>query len=80
MGLGPMVDLKLIALQSGTFSRAFAFRFPAVTWTTAVLAARASDGGCCETPANPALDAVRVQRVDSLANPYMAVANTRTQK
>ncbi|WUD77149.1 hypothetical protein OG937_38330 [Streptomyces sp. NBC_00510] len=37
MGLGPMVDLKLIALQSGTFSRAFAFRFPAVTWTTAVL-------------------------------------------
>ncbi|MEU6346213.1 permease [Streptomyces sp. NPDC046977] len=37
MVVGPMVDLKLIALQSGTFSRAFAFRFSSVTWITAVL-------------------------------------------
>ncbi|MFP3987907.1 permease [Streptomyces sp. E11-3] len=36
MVVGPMVDLKLIALQSGTFGRAFAFRFSAATWVVAV--------------------------------------------
>ncbi|MFF0012681.1 permease [Streptomyces sp. NPDC005374] len=36
MVVGPMVDLKLIALQAGTFGRAFAVRFSAVTWVTAV--------------------------------------------
>ncbi|MEU5642256.1 permease [Streptomyces milbemycinicus] len=37
MVVGPMVDLKLIALQSGTFGRAFALRFSAATWVMAVL-------------------------------------------
>ncbi|NUO46943.1 MAG: hypothetical protein HOV82_33515 [Streptomyces sp.] len=37
MVVGPMVDLKLIALQAGTFGRAFAVRFSAVTWVVAVL-------------------------------------------
>ncbi|MGR3938915.1 permease [Streptomyces sp. BRA346] len=37
MVVGPMVDLKLIALQSGTFGRAFALRFSAATWVSAVL-------------------------------------------
>jgi hypothetical protein len=32
-----MVDLKLIALQAGTFGRAFAVRFSAVTWVVAVV-------------------------------------------
>ncbi|WP_407704544.1 permease [Streptomyces spongiae] len=36
MVVGPMVDLKLIALQAGTFGRAFALRFSAVTWLVAV--------------------------------------------
>ncbi|WP_407698002.1 permease [Streptomyces apocyni] len=36
MVVGPMVDLKLIALQSGTFGRAFAIRFSAATWVVAV--------------------------------------------
>ncbi|MER5214047.1 permease [Streptomyces sp. NPDC002838] len=36
MVVGPMVDLKLIALQTGTFGRAFAVRFSAVTWVVAV--------------------------------------------
>ncbi|MFF7447493.1 MULTISPECIES: permease [unclassified Streptomyces] len=36
MVVGPMVDLKLIALQAGTFGRAFAVRFSAVTWVVAV--------------------------------------------
>jgi len=35
--VGPMVDLKLIALQTGTFGRAFAVRFSSVTWAVAVL-------------------------------------------
>jgi uncharacterized protein len=30
--VGPMVDLKLIALQAGTFGRRFAARFAPVTW------------------------------------------------
>ncbi|MEV5440138.1 permease [Streptomyces sp. NPDC052682] len=34
--VGPMVDLKLIALQAGTFGRAFAVRFSAATWLVAV--------------------------------------------
>jgi uncharacterized membrane protein YraQ (UPF0718 family) len=37
MVVGPMVDLKLIALQTGTFGRAFAVRFSAATWVVAVV-------------------------------------------
>ncbi|MET8623801.1 permease [Kitasatospora sp. NPDC004669] len=37
MVVGPMVDLKLIALQAGTFGRAFAVRFSAATFATAIL-------------------------------------------
>jgi uncharacterized membrane protein YraQ (UPF0718 family) len=36
MVVGPMVDLKLIALQSGTFGRAFAARFSTATTLVAV--------------------------------------------
>ena len=36
MVVGPMVDLKLIALQTGTFGRAFAMRFASATWVVAV--------------------------------------------
>ncbi|MDL5158721.1 permease [Actinomycetospora termitidis] len=35
--VGPAVDLKLIALQTGTFGRAFALRFAPVTFVVAVL-------------------------------------------
>ncbi|AYN44025.1 hypothetical protein D9753_33895 [Streptomyces dangxiongensis] len=35
--VGPMVDLKLIALQAGTFGRAFAWRFSAATTVVAVV-------------------------------------------
>ncbi|MGV9785847.1 permease [Streptomyces sp. NPDC004673] len=38
MVVGPMVDLKLIALQAGTFGRAFAVRFSAATTVVAVTA------------------------------------------
>ncbi|NJQ01647.1 hypothetical protein HCK00_14195 [Streptomyces sp. PLAI1-29] len=38
MVVGPMVDLKLIALQTGTFGRAFAVRFSAATAVVAVVA------------------------------------------
>ncbi|MEU6386674.1 permease [Streptomyces bauhiniae] len=44
MVVGPMVDLKLIALQAGTFGRAFAVRFSAATTVVAV-AASALVGG-----------------------------------
>ncbi|KAA0933536.1 permease [Streptomyces apricus] len=37
MVVGPMVDLKLVALQAGTFGRAFAVRFSSATWVVAVL-------------------------------------------
>ncbi|GGL90456.1 permease [Streptomyces fumigatiscleroticus] len=37
MVVGPMVDLKLIALQTGTFGRAFAVRFASATWVVAVV-------------------------------------------
>ena len=37
MVVGPMVDLKLIALQAGTFGRAFAVRFSAATTVVAVV-------------------------------------------
>ncbi|WP_425576439.1 permease [Streptomyces glaucosporus] len=37
MVVGPMVDLKLFALQAGTFGRAFAIRFSAATVVVAVL-------------------------------------------
>ncbi|MDN0200460.1 permease [Streptomyces sp. S.PNR 29] len=36
MVVGPMVDLKLVALQTGTFGRSFAVRFSATTWVVAV--------------------------------------------
>jgi uncharacterized membrane protein YraQ (UPF0718 family) len=36
MVVGPMVDLKLIALQAGTFGRSFAVRFSSATWVVAV--------------------------------------------
>ena len=35
--VGPMVDLKLIALQTGTFGRAFAVRFVPLTFALAVV-------------------------------------------
>jgi uncharacterized membrane protein YraQ (UPF0718 family) len=35
--VGPMVDLKLIALQTGTFGKAFALRFVPLTFTLAVV-------------------------------------------
>ncbi|MGW3117763.1 permease [Streptomyces sp. NPDC001107] len=38
MVVGPMVDLKLIALQAGTFGRSFALRFSAATTVVAVAA------------------------------------------
>ncbi|MGW6914895.1 permease [Kitasatospora sp. NPDC054939] len=44
MVVGPMVDLKLIALQSGAFGRSFAARFPAATFVVAVLASIAVGG------------------------------------
>ncbi|MFF4864442.1 permease [Streptomyces sp. NPDC001231] len=37
MVVGPMVDLKLIALQAGTFGRAFALRFSSATWAVALV-------------------------------------------
>ena len=37
MVIGPMVDLKLIALQTGTFGRAFAMRFSAATFVVALV-------------------------------------------
>ncbi|MEH0633561.1 permease [Streptomyces bottropensis] len=37
MVVGPMVDLKLIALQTGTFGRAFAVRFSSATVVVAIL-------------------------------------------
>ncbi len=38
MVVGPMVDVKLVALQAGTFGRAFAWRFSGATFAVAVLA------------------------------------------
>ena len=35
--VGPMVDLKLIAMQAGTFGRRFAFRFAPATFAAAVI-------------------------------------------
>ncbi|MEU0946640.1 permease [Streptomyces canus] len=37
MVVGPMVDMKLIALQAGTFGRAFTVRFSSVTWVVALV-------------------------------------------
>ncbi|MCX4763553.1 permease [Streptomyces sp. NBC_01275] len=37
MVVGPMVDLKLIALQTGAFGRSFALRFSSATWAVALL-------------------------------------------
>jgi hypothetical protein len=39
--VGPVVDVKLVALQSGTFGRRFALRFAPVTFAVAVAAALA---------------------------------------
>ena len=44
MVVGPMVDLKLIALQAGTFGRAFAVRFSSATAVVAVLVSAAVGG------------------------------------
>ncbi|MFD9391523.1 permease [Streptomyces sp. NPDC060000] len=38
MVVGPMVDLKLLALQAGTFGRSFAVRFASATWVVALAA------------------------------------------
>ena len=38
MVVGPMIDVKLVALQAGTFGRRFASRFAPVTFTVAILA------------------------------------------
>ena len=37
--VGPAVDVKLIALQAGTFGRAFALRFAPLTFVVAVTCA-----------------------------------------
>ncbi len=37
MVVGPMVDVKLIALQAGTFGKAFAVRFSAATTVVAIV-------------------------------------------
>jgi len=37
--VGPMIDLKLFAMQAGTFGRGFALRFAPATFTVAVLTA-----------------------------------------
>jgi uncharacterized protein len=39
MVVGPMVDVKLIALQAGTFGRTFAIRFAPLTFVAAVVSA-----------------------------------------
>ena len=39
MTVGPMVDVKLIALQAGTFGRAFALRFAPLTFVVATASA-----------------------------------------
>ncbi|MEU9731192.1 permease [Streptomyces sp. NPDC048002] len=40
--VGPMVDLKLFAMQAGTFGRAFALRFAPATFVVAVLVSAAT--------------------------------------
>lgn len=45
MVVGPMVDLKLIALQAGTFGRPFAVRFSAATVVVAVACSALIGGG-----------------------------------
>ncbi|MYW21827.1 hypothetical protein GT039_41225 [Streptomyces sp. SID2955] len=45
MVVGPMVDLKLIALQAGTFGRGFAVRFSAATFVVAVACSALVGGG-----------------------------------
>ena len=42
--VGPMVDVKLIALQAGTFGRSFVTRFPPLTFAVAVACAVAVGG------------------------------------
>jgi uncharacterized membrane protein YraQ (UPF0718 family) len=42
--VGPMVDVKLVALQSGVFGRAFAARFAPLTFVTAVAVSLAVGG------------------------------------
>ncbi len=39
--VGPVIDLKLIAMQSGVFGRAFTVRFAPPTFTVAVAVASA---------------------------------------
>ncbi len=35
--VGPMIDLKLFAMQAGAFSRAFAVRFAPATFVVAII-------------------------------------------
>ena len=49
MVVGPMVDVKLIALQAGTFGGRFALRFAPLTLRRSQSAPRSSSaGGCCD--------------------------------
>ena len=41
MVVGPMVDVKLIALQAGTFGRSFAVRFAPMTLLVAIVSSAA---------------------------------------
>lgn len=36
MGVGPVVDLKLVAMHAGTFGRSFAVQFAPLTFLVAV--------------------------------------------
>lgn len=40
--VGPMIDLKLFAMQAGTFGRAFALRFAPTTFVVAVVISTAT--------------------------------------
>ena len=51
MVVGPMVDLKLIAMQAGTFGRAFAVRFSPATVVVAVLCSADRMGAAVKRPA-----------------------------
>jgi len=42
--VGPMIDLKLFAMQAGTFGRRFAVRFAPTTFVLAVLVSAAVGG------------------------------------
>src|SRR4029450_10279040 len=66
MVVGPVVDLKLVALQTGVFGRRFTLRFAPLTppslWPWPSSRAVSLDGGCCERPTQPGRD--RIHRRD----------------